>query len=289
MRNLITIVTIVCFLLVASTAAIAGPPTAILDKDKLAARVGYSSSTEPLKGKTNTTTRLLNKWTGLYGEESLLSTNKAIDKIDKEFENNKFTMDLIYGITRDIDAFIRIGMSRVDPKDQGAEDSSIAGGGLTATLHADENSPLEYGMSFKYEGGSWNGNLTPISETVLWEYDNAPSDTSQLPFNGNWKLRGYEIDVDFGATYNFSDKLAIYGGPYWRYTNYHLDISASASSSAPKSDATLDVDVDTKASIESSKFSGYIGANAEIFKNTELNVEFRGASKMWFISLLYEF
>jgi hypothetical protein len=186
---------------------------------------------------------------------------------DYETRSGRITVDthrayahLGYGLGDRVDAFLRLGGAQVDWQDNGGMRLAVSGG-LRSTL---------------FEKERWKvGALGQIGWTraCFESVSRDPASIAPAPSTGELSL--YEIQIAAAATYRFSDRVAVYGGPFLYFASGQLDVARDVSGllAIPEirdiSD-TYSYDVD-----ETTRLGGYIGAECEISERLGLGIEYQ--------------
>lgn len=289
MKQLIITLTIVC-LFSSMSFAIIGPPIAELEEGKIGFGLDYSNlDIDKTEGDQILTVTLLNKWTDYYGPRSFEQTIITVSDFDAKMEVTSIFAKLGYGIFDKWEVLALIGMSQLDPDEDESNSSMAYGVGTKMTFY--EQGKWKVGAVALWRKYSWDGDVPTTTETINWDYYNAPSDTSEMTISGDWEADVSEIKIAVGPTYIINNWATVYGGPFWHSISGDLESNASGSTGAPKTDATMDMKANMEVEFKSSTFGAFVGLNVKIADNTSLNVEYeKGAdSNMFGINMLYQF
>jgi hypothetical protein len=222
-----------------------GAPAAGLKKGQFSAGVDYAHSEMDLK---------LNEGNFTVGGTLLSFKSK--------FRMNKVYANIGYGICDKLEAFLRLGGADASFKNNngatlnGDTDFAI-GFGVKTTFY--EKPKLKLGGLFQ---ASWS--RTDASATINY---NAYATSHMWSDVANVELM--EIQIAVGPTYELTDKVAIYGGPF-----FHLvdgDIHGkwhSLVNGAYAGDEYFDID-------ETSTFGAYMGTQVDVAKNIAFSIEFQ--------------
>jgi hypothetical protein len=258
--------------MVGSSAAFAldpmGPPMASLRQGQFKESVEYSQGTTDLKLNEG-------KWIE-YLDGAFYDSGKATSLTLKNFKTNKVYFNLGYGITDDLDAFLRLGVTTATFGDSIWEDAEkfdshtefAIGCGIKATFYEDDN--LKLGGLFQASWAEFDGKLN----AAHW----AAADFVEMSI--------MEIQVAVGPTYKLTDRISIYGGPFLHFIVGDLDDEFSEVSGESLLTSKYSWDVD-----ETSIFGGYIGAQVEIAENSSFGIEYQhtAAADALVVSLLWRF
>ena len=229
-----------------------GPPTASLKQGQL--KEGVESSYSTMDFKLNEG-RWIEHLDGVF-----FDSGKATSLTLKNFKTNKAYFNLGYGVTDDLDAFLRLGVTTATFGDSIWEDAEkfdshadfTVGCGVKATFYEDDN--LKLGGLFQASWAEFDGQLN----AAHW----AAADFVEMSVA--------EIQVAVGPTYKLDDRISIYGGPFLHFIVGDLDDEFSEASGGGLLTSKYSWNVD-----ESSIFGGYIGARVEIAENSSFNIEYQ--------------
>ena len=238
MKNFTILVLAVVILGLCSTAMALDPmgaPKANLEKAQYSIGADYSLS-------EMTIGRIPASWT---------SSTKKTAEVD---EMHKVYATLGYGLSENVEGFVRIGMGspEVDREggsthweSDGGDWDAIWGGGVKVTLC--ENETVAWGILAQYSSGD------------------LACDQKEIGGTGEQKieLEISEFQLAIGPTVEVAEGVSVYGGPF-----LHI-IDGSYI------DKQSDGDVLTKSIEEESTFGGYIGALIKISENTNLSIEYQ--------------
>jgi opacity protein-like surface antigen len=176
---------------------------------------------------------------------------------DYKARDNQVTktfVNLGYGVADNWEVFGRIGGSKWEINDWDELGSTRPAWGLGTKVTIAQDGNLKWGALFQI---SWNKSI------ALWnEGDNFE------------KMTWYEYQIAVGPTYKLTDKVSIYGGPFYNYL---------------RGNDTWTEEGEEGTSVESEHFKGgnhvggYIGAQVAVNDNLSLNAEYQlvaGASGM---------
>jgi len=233
-----------------------GPPTAELEKDMFSVGLEYSfgkMDVDLIEGKAV-----------VYRNGELLGSGTAQSIKVKNFKVNTLYATFGYGMTENAEAFIRMGAANAEFGDSLWEENEdfeskynfAIGVGLKATL---------------YEGFDWKvGGLFQVNRTELdGEIDSSSWSIAQPHFA---EISTTEMQIAIGATYLYSDRISIYGGPFAHYISGDFDYEFTR--------ITTDIDTgefewEIK---EGPTYGGYIGAMYKFAKNSSANIEYQQTS-----------
>ena len=245
-----------------------GPPTAGLRKGQFKEGVEYSYSTMDFKLSKG-------KWIE-HLDGVFFDSGKAVSLTLKKFKTNKAYFNLGYGITDDLDVFLRLGATTAKFGDSIWEDAEkfddhanfTIGCGIKATFYEDDN--LKLGGLFQASWAEFDGKLN----AAHW----AAADFIEMNIT--------EIQVAVGPTYKLAERISIYGGPFFHFIIGDLDDEFSEVSGESLLTSKYSWDIE-----ESSIFGAYIGAQVEIAENSSFGIEYQhtAAADALVVRLLWRF
>jgi len=229
-----------------------GPPTGNLEKGMFRGGIEYSYSSMDLD--------LIEGQALAYRNGELLYSGSVESLTIKDFKVNTLYATVGYGIFEDCEVFLRMGAAKATFGDslweEGEEfDSNIdfaIGGGVKATF---------------YEGFDWK--IGAIFQINRAEMDGEIDSSSWvIPQPQYAEISTTEMQIAMGATYMYSARVSIYGGPFAHFISGNFDYNFSR----------VAEDFDTgEYSWEINDgpiFGGYLGAQIEIAKNCSANLEY---------------
>ncbi|MBA7477525.1 hypothetical protein ES707_12936 [subsurface metagenome] len=268
---------IVCFGVPAAFALdTMGLPAAGLRQGQYSVGVDYSHSKMDLKLSEGI------QHDYVYGSYDISWDLEAL--ILKDFKVDRGYLNLGYGISDMIEAFLRVGgatgkfgdsLWEGEEEFDGDWDFSI-GAGAKATFYEDDK--LKIGGLIQVSWNQFDGTLKP---------DDWP--TFYYPGADNIKIEITEVQIAVGPTYELEEDVLIYGGPFYHYVNGELDDTYSY----------FEIDEDNIeyfltseyhwAMEEDASYGGYIGTRLELAEDCSFNMEYQltgaayciGASIRW--------
>lgn len=95
-----------------------------------------------------------------------------------------------------------------------------------------------------------------------------------IPWSHSVDISITEIQLALGSTYRLTERVSIYGGPFFHFIDGHVNGRYSESGEAFGS--TLDYRTKYRYDIdENSFFGGYVGVQFEAFRNALFNIEYQ--------------
>ena len=234
-----------------------GPPTAELEKDMFRGGIEYSFSSMDLD--------LIEGKGIIFRNAELLYSGTAASETIKDYEVNTIYATVGYGIFENGEAFIRMGTANATFGDslweEGEEFDSkynfAIGAGLKTTL---------------YESFAWRvGGLFQINRTELdGEIDSSSWSIPQPHFV---EISMTEMQIALGATYMYSSRISIYGGPFAHYISGDFDYKLNRITEDYIDNREYSWEIN-----EGPTYGGYIGAQFKFAKNYSANIEYQHTS-----------
>lgn len=234
-----------------------GPPSTELEKGMFRGGVNYSFSEMDLK--------LIEGEATVYSDSTLLFSGGVLSETLEDFKVNTLYATVGYGIFENYEAFLRIGTANATFGDtlweEGEEfDSNIdfaIGGGFKATF---------------YEGFNWKiGGVFQINRAEL--DGDLDSSSWSIPQSHFVEISTTEMQMAMGATYMYSSRVSLYGGPLVHFISG--DFEYKLSKFADGISDTREYSWEIK---EGPTYGGYIGAQINIVKNSFANIEYQYTS-----------
>jgi hypothetical protein len=242
-----------------------GPPTAGLSKGKFGLGADYSHTRMKLKmdGYETVTTIVLD---GVFSESS-----SKVAPFKVKLDMDKVYGNIGYGITDDWEVFVRLGGMSAD-----WSDNLFPTGSSASARNYDGDAGFAYGFGTKktfYNKDKLEiGALFQISwaeSTARFHGMRGGEDVSETA-----KLKLTEMQIAVGPTYHLTEKVSIYGGPFWHYANFgSSDISGSREETTEQ-----DVHRITKSSYDIDnlrQFGLYIGSEVKLTKSVFYCIEYQ--------------
>ena len=255
--------------LVGSTASTAlaldtmGPPSSGLKKGQFSAGADYSYTNMDIELDDG---RIVEK---IFQFDSLASvTSTKISSFTvKNLKMHKVYANIGYGIADNGEVFLRLGGMNADfsgnlfsttsseSKDYDGDTGFAIGFGAKTTLYQQDK--LKLGGLFQTSWASSEATLGPagLQESV--------------------ELDIVEMQIAAGPSYNLTENITIYGGPFWHFISFGDStiegkkvISESSTGEVAISKATYEID-------DNHYLGGYIGIDAEITKSVFYCIEYQ--------------
>jgi hypothetical protein len=232
-----------------------GPPTTEIVKGAFRAGVDYAYSSMDLK--------LIEGKGSVFDPDGLVDSGNIVSVTINDFEVNTLYASMGYGIFDNCEGFVRLGAAKATFGDvfwdQGEEfDSDIdfaAGAGIKANFYNEFN---------------WRiGGLIQINRLEL--DGKVDSSSWVIPQPQFVDLTTTEIQIAIGATYMYSRRLTIYGGPFAHFISGDLDFEFSLVGDEIYGDFSYNIN-------EGPTFGGYIGAQINLSQKNSANFEYQHSS-----------
>jgi len=228
-----------------------------LQKGQFGIGVDYSESDMDFKAKGKSNLAVYNltigNLLGIQSEKQRLDLNGV--EVQKTYAN------LGYGITDNLEAFLRLGAADADWKDDGDTNFSF---GLRTGVTLYEKDALKLSALAQY---SW----------AKSEFDSLPLTTVvggiSYPLLMSGKLSMHEIQIAMGPTYELTDSVSLYGGGFFHLMDGTLDLKGSATTvGLPQFRYDLDSSYDID---QISDLGVYIGARIKTTNNISCSIEYQ--------------
>lgn len=228
-----------------------------LEKGQFGIGVDYSDSEMDFgaKGRSNLTVYNLtiDSLVGIMSEKQRLDLDGV--KIQKTYAN------FGYGITDNLEAFLRLGAAEADWRDDGDTHLSL---GLRAGVTFFQKDSFQLSALAQY---SW-------AES---EFDSLPLTTvvggMSYPLLMSGGLSIHEIQISLGPTYELIDGFSIYGGGFFHLMDGSLDLKGSTTTAGIpqfRYDLANSYDID-----QVSELGVYIGARIKTAKDISYSIEYQ--------------
>ena len=232
-----------------------GPSTTGLRQGEYDIGIDYSMSTMDIELTQGKFTELLNG--------SLNDSGEAESFKLKDFEMNKFYVNLGYGIWDYCDIFLRLGGVNTEFGDSiwEAGEEFDSGTNLSfcigsrATFY--EDGDLKIGRLIQLSWANMDGDL----KAPQW----AEADSVDMDL--------MEIQFAVGPTYTLAEGISIYGGPFFHFVGGNLEDNFSEASGGGLYTSKYSWEIE-----ETSNFGGYFGIQIDNAEYTFFNLEYQHTS-----------
>lgn len=229
-----------------------GPPVAVMEKGMFRGGIEYSFSEMDLD--------LIEGNAIVYQNGELLGSGNIDSIIIKDFKVNTLYAALGYGVFENCEAFLRMGSANAkfsdDQEDFDSKFNLAIGGGAKATFY--EGFDLKIGGVFQINWIEMDGELELSSGSII-----------QPQFV---EIGTTEMQIALGATYLYSDRVSLYGGPFVHFISGDFDYKFTRiSEDFDTGEYSWEIN-------EGPTYGGYIGAQIQIARNYSANIEYQHSS-----------
>lgn len=233
-----------------------GPPTTELEKGMFRGGLEYAFSNIDLELKEG-------KASVFRNGELLVSGNAGSVTIN-DFEVNTLYATVGYGVFENCEAFVRLGAAKAEFGDSLWEEGEDFDSGIDFAIGAGVKATF-------YEGFDWKvGGIIQINRSELdGEIDSSSWVIPQPHFA---EIGLTEIQIAMGASYMYSRRLSIYGGPFAHFISGDFEYKFSRITTEFDT-GEYDWEIN-----EGPTFGGYLGAQIEISKSWFANIEYQHSS-----------
>ena len=261
--NLIVVMS--CFCSTASALDFMGPPSAGLKKGQLGLGADYSYTRMDIGLDNGMVNSAFYKHGALFSS----STSKVSSFTLKRLKMHKLYANIGYGIADNWEAFIRLG--GVNPEFSGNFFPTSTG-----SQSRDYNGDIGFAIGFGTKVTFYEKDKLKLGALFQMSWASSHATASGVDWKESVDIDIIEMQIALGATYQLTEKIAIYGGPFWHFINFNdSDMKGYRNyDSDPSQDekwisrSSYDID-------DISNFGGYIGAQYEIFKDTLCCIEYQ--------------
>ncbi|MHC4584673.1 MAG: hypothetical protein ACYS3N_09090 [Planctomycetota bacterium] len=228
-----------------------------LQKGQFGIGIDYSISDMDLKTKGRSNLAIYNVSIG-----SLVGIQSEKQRLDLDgVEVHKAYANLGYGITDNLEAFLRLGAADADWRDDGDTHFSF---GLRTGVTFYKKDALQLSALAQY---SW----------AQSEFDSLPLTTvvggTPYPLLMSGKLSMHEIQIAMGPTYELTKDIALFGGGFFHLMEGSLDLKGSATTvGIPQFRYDLDNSYDIN---RVSELGVYIGARIQATNDISYSIEYQ--------------
>ena len=179
-------------------------------------------------------------------------------------EVQKAYVNLGYGITDNLEAFLRLGAADADWRDEGDTHFSF---GLRTGVTFYKKDALKLSAMAQYSWAQSDFDSLPLTTVV----GGAP-----YPLLMSGRLSMHEIQIAMGPTYELTDGISFYGGGFFHLMEGSLDLKGSATTvGIPQFRYDLDSSYDMD---QTSELGVYIGARIKATNDISYSIEYQHTS-----------
>ncbi|MHC4534217.1 MAG: hypothetical protein ACYS6K_09705 [Planctomycetota bacterium] len=228
-----------------------------LQKGQFGIGADYSISDMDFKAKGKSNLAIYNVTIG-----SLIGIQSEKQRLNLDgVEVHKAYANLGYGITDNLEAFLRLGASDTDWRDDGDTHFSF---GLRTGVTFYKKDALQLSALAQY---SW----------AQSEFDSLPLTTvvggTPYPILMSGKLSIHEIQIAMGPTYELTTNISLFGGGFFHLMEGSLDLKGSATTvGIPQYRYDLDSSYDID---QASELGVYIGARIKATNDISYSIEYQ--------------
>jgi hypothetical protein len=228
-----------------------------LKKGQFGIGVDYSDSDMDFNAKGRSDLDIFNLTIG-----SLVGTQSEKQRLDLDgVEVQKAYANLGYGITDNLEAFLRLGAADADWRDDGDTHFSF---GLRTGVTFYQKDDFQLSASAQY---SW-------AES---EFDSLPLTTVvggiSYPLSMSGRLSLHEIQIAMGPTYKLTEGISLYGGGFFHLMDGSLDLKGSATTTGiPQFRYDLDSSYDID---QVSELGVYFGVRIKTTNEISYSIEYQ--------------
>ncbi len=228
-----------------------------LKKGQFGIGIDYSDSDMDINAKGRSNLAIYNLTIG-----SLVGIQSEKQRLDLDgVEVQKAYASLGYGITDNLEAFLRLGAADADWRDDGDTHFSF---GLRTGLTLYQKDAFQLSATAQY---SW-------AES---EFDSLPLTTVvggiSYPLSMSGRISMHEIQIAMGPTYKLTEGISLYGGGFFHLMDGSLDLKGSATTTGiPQFRYDLDSSYDID---QVSELGVYIGTRIKTTNDISYSIEYQ--------------
>ena len=242
-----------------------GPPSAGLKKGEIGLGADYSDSRMDL-GLDNGVVQS----DFFENNVNTASTTTRVSSFTlKRLKMHKLYANIGYGITDNWEAFIRLG-------GMNTEFSGNFFPGSTGSQSRNYNGDTGFAIGFGTKVTFYEKDKLKLGALFQMSWASSHASASGADWRETVDIDIIEMQIALGATYELTEKITIYGGPFWHFVNFNN--SGIKGFRSFDSDPSQDERWSSRSSYDIddiSNFGGYIGAQYEVFKDTFYCIEYQ--------------
>jgi hypothetical protein len=234
-----------------------GSPAGTLKRGQFCIGADYSFSEMDFKAKGRSILTINNLTSGtLIGIQSQ-KQSLSLDGV----EVHKTYANLGYGITDNLEAFLRLGATDAEWKDNG--DTHFSFGFRTGvTLY--QKDALQLSALAQYSWAESNFDSLPLTTVVSG---------ISYPLMMSGRLNMQELQIALGPTYELTKGISLYGGGFFHFMSGKLNLKSSASTTGVPE---IGYDLDSSYNIDqTSELGTYIGVKIDATNNISYCIEYQ--------------
>jgi len=258
-KPLLAVITVVLHFCCSVTLALdpIGSPAGTLKRGQFGIGADYSFSKMDFKAKGRSILTINNLTSGtligIQSQEQSLSLDGV--EVQKAYAN------LGYGITDNLEAFLRLGAT--DAEWKGDSDTHFSFGFRTGVTFYQKDA-LQLSALAQYSWAESDFDSLPLTTVV---------GGISYPMLMSGRLNMQELQIALGPTYELTRGISLYGGGFFHFMDGKLGLKGSASTTGtPK----IGYDLDSSYDIDQvSELGVYIGAIIDTTKNISYSIEYQ--------------
>ena len=233
------------------------PLAATLKRGQFAIGADYSFSDMDFKARGRSTLTTYNVTTG-----DLISTQSQKQRLSlKGVEVHKAYANLGYGLTDNLEAFLRLGAANAAWRDDGDTHFSI---GLRTGLTLYEKDAFKVGALAQYSWAKSRFDSLGLTTVI---------GGTSYPLLMSGELTMQEIQIALGPAYDLTKDISIYAGVFFHFVDGKLNLRSRESMTAIPEvgyyvDSSYDID-------QVSELGAYIGAKIGTINNISYSIEYQ--------------
>lgn len=235
--------------------------TTVFALDPLGPPVASPKKDEPIAGL-----EYLHSEMDLYADSMIVETplgNLQFPSAElKAIQMNKLYVNLLSTLGDNYDIFLRLGITDASP-DKGKNHNNLAGsigdsdygltlgGGFRTTLYQSKDGKTKWGL------------LAQLSYAGL-DFDEKTYSVNGSDVSLSANVDMLEIQLAAGPSYQVTDKISIYGGPFLHFVKGNAELRGNVNNVPVQGSSDLE---------QISELGGFIGLTTDLAKNTKFNIE----------------
>ena len=234
-----------------------GPPAGTLKRGQFGIGADYSFSDMDFKAKGRSTLTTYNVNSGdIIGIQSQ-KQRLSLDGV----EVHKAYANLGYGITDNLEAFLRLGAADAEWRDDGDTHFSF---GLRTGITLYQKDALKLDALAQYSWAESGFDSLPLTTVI---------GASPYPLVMSGRLNMQELQIALGPTYELTKSISLYGGGFFHFTDGKLNLIGRTSTTGIPGigyylDSSYDID-------QVSELGAYIGAKIKTTNNISYSIEYQ--------------
>jgi len=254
-----------CFCSSALALDFMGPPSAGLKKGELGLGADYADSRMDI-GLDN---GLVAEHVYQHGALASSSSSRVSSFTLKRLKMHKLYANIGYGITDNWEAFIRLGGMNTEFSGNFFPGSS---GSQSRNYNGDTGFAIGFGTKVTF----YEKDKLKLGALFQMSWASSYATASGAGFRESVDLDIIEMQIALGATYELTEKITIYGGPFWHFINFNdSELSGFRSYESDPSQNETKVSYSSYDLDQIGEFGGYIGAQYEVCKDTFYCIEYQ--------------